>query len=104
VEERGAGFAGILVDASPAIRAIDSEELCNRQSTDAGHPVFVVSLAVGQESLAASRKKAIFSFRLRLHSGLRQSGSACGAVFIVTAKAVTYLFSPHRTVVRESGG
>jgi len=27
------------------------------------------------------RKKAILSLRLRLRSGLRQSGSACGAAF-----------------------
>ena len=35
-------------------------------------------------------KYEIQSFRLRLHSGLRQSGSAFGAAFNVQAKAWTY--------------
>jgi len=38
------------------------------------------------------RKKAIQSFRLRLHSGLRQSGRACGPAFYGTVETVPFRF------------
>jgi hypothetical protein len=44
--------------------------------------------------LAAGERKADQSFRLRLHSGLRQCGSACGAAFIGVAKATPYQSGP----------
>jgi hypothetical protein len=45
----------------------------------------------GEQATATARAKAIDqSFRLRLHSRLRQSGSAYGAVFIRRAEALRF--------------
>jgi hypothetical protein len=44
----------------------------------------------GDGIVSATPKKAIQSFRLRLHSGLRQSGSAFGVVFYGTADAAPF--------------
>jgi hypothetical protein len=45
---------------------------------------------LGGGGLAGRGRKADRSFRLRLHSGHRQSGSAFGAAFIGVAKATPY--------------
>jgi len=49
---------------------------------------------LGGGGLAGRGRKADRSFRLRLHSGHRQSGSAFGAAFIGVAKATPYQSGP----------
>jgi hypothetical protein len=46
------------------------------------------------ERVVALDRKAIQSLRLRLHSGLRQSGGVCDAAIIGTPEGVPFLFPP----------